>query len=334
MVCNVSFDQYLESDAKWLAFTRAVNEAKKAGLALWLYDERGYPSGNAGGITLRDHPEWEARGLLIADTESQGGPVTLELPPGKLVLAGAFAVRDGNIDMASKVDLAAEVRDGKLVWQAPAGRWRVMAITENRLYEGTHAEGNLHAKIPYINLLMPEPTARFIEVTHGGYVKHLGDDLGKYFMATFTDEPSLMSLFLRPMPYRPLPWAPNLPTEFQKRRGYALDTALLPALVAEAGPAGAKIRYDFWQTVGELVSENYFGQIQTYCRQHGVSSGGHLLAEEGIAGHVPLYGDFFRCIRRLDAPSIDCLTSVPAEVPWFIARLLSSAAELEDRPWS
>ncbi len=56
-VCNVSFDQYLESDAKWLAFVRAVNEAKKAGLALWLYDEKGYPSGNAGGIVLRDHPE-------------------------------------------------------------------------------------------------------------------------------------------------------------------------------------------------------------------------------------------------------------------------------------
>jgi len=332
VVCNVSFDQYLESDAKWRAFTRAVNEAKKAGLAMWLYDERGYPSGNAGGITLRDHPEWEARGLLIADTETQGGPVTLALPPGKLILAGAFPVRDGNIDMVQKVDLAAQVRDGKLNWQAPAGRWRVMAITEDRLYEGTHAEGNLHAKMPYVNLLMPEPTARFVDVTYDGYAKHLGDDLGRYFMSTFTDEPSLMSLFLRPMPYRPLPWASNLPVEFQKRRGYVLNPAILPALVADAGSAGEKIRFDFWLTVGELVSENYFGQIQTRCRQYHVPSGGHLLAEEGIVGHVPLYGDFFRCIRRLDAPSIDCLTSVPAEVPWFIARLLSSAAELEGRP--
>ena len=207
-----------------------------------------------------------------------------------------------------------------------------MVITESRLYEGTHAEGNLHAKIPYINLLMPEPTARFVDVTYGGYAKHLGDDLGKYFMATFTDEPSLMSLFLRPMPYRPLPWAPNLPTEFRKRRGYDLDATILPALVVDAGSAGEKIRYDFWQMVGELVSENYFGQIQTYCRQHDIPSGGHLLAEEGIVGHVPLYGDFFQCIRRLDAPSIDCLTSVPPEVPWFVARLLSSAAELEGWP--
>ena len=332
VVCNVSFDQYLESDAKWAAFTRAVNEAKKAGFAMWLYDEKGYPSGNAGGITLRDHPEWEAYGLLIADTETQGGAVALEFPPGKLFLAAAFPVRDGNIDLAKKVEFSDAVREGKLNWQAPAGRWRVMAVTENRLFEGTHADGNLHAMIPYINMLMPEPTARFVDVTYGGYAKHLGNDLSKYFMATFTDEPSLMSLFLKPMPYRPLPWAPNLPVEFKKRRGYALDAAIVPALIADAGSAGEKIRYDFWLTVGELVSENFFGQIQTCCRQLKVPSGGHLLAEEGLVGHTPLYGDFFRCIRRLDAPSIDCLTSLPPEVPWYIARLLASAAELEGRP--
>lgn len=331
VVCNVSFDQYLESEPKWQAFTRAVNEANQAGLAMWLYDERGYPSGNAGGLTLRDRPEWEARGLLVADAETAGGAVSLELPPGKLVLAQAFPVREGILDLANHVDLAGQVLGAKLDWQSPAGRWHVMAITESRLFEGTHADGNLHAKIPYVNLLQPEPTARFVEVTYGGYAKHLGSDLSKYFKATFTDEPSLMSLFLKPMPYRPLPWASNLPVEFKRRRGYELDAALLPMLVADAGPATSKTRHDYWLTVGELVAENFFGQIQTRCRQLGVPSGGHLLAEEGIAGHVPLYGDFFRCIRRLDAPSIDCLTSLPPEVPWFIARLLSSAAELEDR---
>ncbi len=331
VVCNVSFDQYLESDAKWSAFSRAVNAAKEAGIAMWLYDERGYPSGNAGGLTMRDHPEWESRGLLVSTRECHAGPVALDLPPGELVLAAAFPLYDNRIELSNKVNLEARVHDGKLNWEAPAGRWRVMAVTEDRLFEGTHAAGNLHAKIPYINLLMPEPTARFADLTYGGYSKHLGNDLGKYFMATFTDEPSLMSLFLQPMPYSPLPWSANLPVEFKKRRGYALDRALLPALVADAGSSGAHIRYDFWLTVGELVSENFFGQLQTRCRQLGVPSGGHLLAEEGIVGHVPLYGDFFRCIRRLDAPSIDCLTSLPPEVPWYIARLLGSAADLEDR---
>lgn len=332
VVCNVSSDHYLESEAKWGAFSRAVSEAKKAGMALWLYDERGYPSGNAGGLVLQAHPEWEARGLLIANQEYQAGPVELAVPPGRPFLTAAFPTHNGQLDLSGKIDLSAQIAEGKLKWHAPAGRWHVMAITEDVLYAGTHAEGNYAQKMPYINLLQPEPTARFLEVTHQRYTDTLGPDLGKYFDATFTDEPSLMSCFLRPMPYRPLPWAPNLPVEFKRRRGYALDTTVVPSLIADTGPGCARHRYDFWLTVGELVSENYFGQIQTWCRQHNVPSGGHLLMEEGLVTHVPFYGDFFRCARRLDAPSIDCLTSLPPEVPWYIARLLASAAELERRP--
>lgn len=331
VVCNVSSDRYLRSDEKWTAFVRAVRQAKAAGMALWLYDERGYPSGNAGGLVLQDHPDWEARGLLVADRVCEAGPLELEVPPGRLVLAAGCPIREGRIDLAAATDLKPRVRDGRLRWNAPEGRWHVMVFTESRLYEGTHADGNLHEKMPYINLLMPEPTRRFIEVTHQAYAERLGKDLGSLFVSTFTDEPSLMSCFLRPMPWRPLPWAPNLPVEFQKRRGYALENAALPALIGDAGAPGARLRYDFWLTVGELVSENFFGQIQERCAEWRIPSGGHLLAEEGLVGHVPFYGDFFRCIRRLDTPSIDCLTSVPPEVPWFIARMLASAAELDGR---
>ncbi|MBI5685872.1 MAG: hypothetical protein HZC54_12435 [Verrucomicrobia bacterium] len=329
-VSNVSFRNYLENEENWRAFVRGVTEAKRAGMSLWLYDERGYPSGLAGGITMRGHPEYEARGLLIADATSESGPVALDMPPGKRVLTAAFPVRGGVISLDKAVDLSAQVKDGRLQWQAPAGRWRVMAITESTLYEGTHAALSLCDKLPYINLLMPEPTARFLEVTHDRYAARFGNDLGRWFVSTFTDEPSLMSLFLRPMPYRVLPWSPNLPGEFRKRSGYALEP-VLPALVADAGGKGRRARYDFWNTVGDLVAENYFGQIQRWCHRHNIPSGGHLLAEESIASHVPFYGDFFRCARRLDAPSIDCLTSLPSQVPWYIARLISSVAELEGR---
>lgn len=345
VVSNVSFDDYMVSATKWAAFLRGIAEAKKCGMALWLYDERAYPSGTAGGLTLegkntppwRDpkalppppalHPEWEARGLLVADAETKGGAVSLDLPPGTLVSVAAYPVRDGSLDRAQTLDLAARVKDGKLTWDAPAGDWHVLAITEGRLYEGTHAQLSLHEKIPYINLLVPEVTARYLQVNHDQYVQRLGSDLGQTFISTFTDEPSLMSAFLRKMPYRPLPWSPGLAAEFQKRRGYALEP-FLPALVAETDAAGRRARYDYWQTVGELVAEGFFGQIQEWCHRHGLLSGGHLLAEELIAAHPALYGDFFRCIRRLDAPSLDCLTSLPPQVPWTAARLLASAGEL------
>jgi hypothetical protein len=343
VVCNFASNDYLESEAKWQAFTRAVKAAKADGMALWLYDERGYPSGNAGGLVLRDHPEWEAEGLLIADQECGPGPVTLELPPGKLLFAAAFADNPQSQPETARpakrapqappdrIELPTPV-DGKINWTAPAGRWQAVAVTRSRLYEGTHADGNLWQKMPYVNLLQAAPTRRFLEVTHGRYAAHLGPDLGRWFAATFTDEPSLMSLFFSRMPYRPLPWSAELPAEFRQRRGYALEPVLPDLILEPGGAAAAKHRYDYWRTIGELVSENYFGQIEDFCRPLNVPSGGHLLAEENIVNHVPLYGDFFRCLRRMGSPGIDCLTSAPGEVPWYIARLVASAAELEGRP--
>jgi hypothetical protein len=167
-------------------------------------------------------------------------------------------------------------------------------------------------------------------LTHDRYAQHLGPDLGKYFKATFTDEPSLMSLFMKRQAYVPLPWSPNLPVEFRQRRGYDLEP-LLPALVADLGGAEKRVRYDFWQTVGELVADSFFGQIEQRCRKYNLPSGGHPLMEESFTDGVPLYGDFFRCLRQLGAPSMDCLTSLPAEVPWYVARIMGNAADLEGR---
>ena len=327
---NVAFNGYVDDEARWPAFLRGVRMAKAAGMSLWLYDECGYPSGSARDLTLRGHPEWAARGLLVAETNTFGGAVSLALPPGKLVLAAALPRRDGAGVLEEARDLSSSVVVGQLTWQAPVGEWYVVAMTDDLIYEGTHAAVSLAFKKPYINLLMKEPTARFLEVTHDRYAEKLGQDLGQYFTATFTDEPSLMSLWMRPMPYRVLPWSETLAAEFRKRSGNDL-LPLLPALVSEAGPRGAKARYDFWNTVADLVSENFFGQIQAWCHKHKLASGGHLLMEESLVSQVPLYGDFFRCARRLDAPSIDCLTSLPPQVSWSIARLLSSIADLEGR---
>jgi hypothetical protein len=332
IVCNVSFDGYLTDESKWSSFINGVKTAREMGFSMWLYDERGYPSGNAGGLVLKGHPEWEARGLLVMTTNVTGGKtVKLNIPMGKLFYAKAFQQNSsGEIDQKKSFELNKNINDKELEWNVPPGEYRVFVVVESNLYEGTHAELNLWQKIPYINLLQKEPTERFLKLTHKQYAQRLGENLGQYFEATFTDEPSLMSLYLRQMPWSVLPWSDNLPTEFKRRRGYDIMKTI-PYLFSELDENYEKHRYDFWLTIGELVSENFFGQIREWCRKHNIESGGHLLAEENIVHHVPLYGDFFKCIQTLDAPGIDCLTSIPAEVPWYIAKLAQSAAQLQGR---
>jgi len=74
----------------WFAFIRrTARKCADAGLAVWLYDEDPYPSGNAGGRIILDHPEYEA--LRIEQFDAPPGLKPGELfcfPTGRLLWAG------------------------------------------------------------------------------------------------------------------------------------------------------------------------------------------------------------------------------------------------------
>lgn len=259
----------------------------------------------------------------------QGESFSLAVPPGKLLFARAFHLnKDGGIELPDAIDLPAPV-GGTITWTAPVGRWQLLAVSEDRLFDGSQVDfSGVPKHSPYVSLLDPDAISAFIQITHERYAEELGNDLGKTFVSTFTDEPSLIAdYYAQAMPWSPIAWHPILATEFAKRTGRQLS-AELPWLFLD-GPGAARTRYDFWQTVAEQLRENYFLRIRTWCRAHHIPSGGHLLLEEQINHHVPLYGDFFACQREMDVQGIDELSLNPAQAPWHIARMASSAGELE-----
>ena len=89
-VMTMPWIDYLRKESDWTVFRKSVLRAHELGMRLWLYDERGFPSGTAGGETLKGHPEWAARGLHAAVTNVVGGSaVELSLPTGTVVSAAA-----------------------------------------------------------------------------------------------------------------------------------------------------------------------------------------------------------------------------------------------------
>ncbi len=327
---NVSFDQYMQSAEHWDSLRHMVKLLHGQAMALWLYDEQGYPSAAAGGQVLQRDPSLQARGLLQDDVPaSPDHSVDLQLPPGNLVLARAYPETSGRLSTQGSLDLSARCADGRLKWTPDSGTWRVVVITDAPLHEGTHASIALHdTSRRYVDLLNPRTTELFLETTHRRYARELGEPLGQWFTSTFIDEPSLMSLWLNNrQPWRVVPWTPDLAEAFQAARGYDLRPELA-ALFLDTGERTGQIRYDFWRTIGDLLAQRFFRPIRLWCETQGMSSGGHLLIEESLIDQVPLYGDFFACLRELSAPSIDCLTSIPEDVPIGIGRLAASAAAL------
>ena len=285
-VGNVNMSSnYLHDAESWQTFRDIVEKAHEMGMVLWLYDEKGYPSGPGGGLTLAGHPELQARAFLVSVTNEPGG-----------------------------------VR-------------RVTGVRDAYIYEGTHIAicKSKFRYDAYPNLLLSEATDRFIGATHEAYRCALGPALG-YIDSTFTDEPSLMTLWKQPMPELCLPVSDELLAAYEAKFGHPLQDDV-PALVT-GEPIGktAEIRHRYWTMVAERVAKNYTGRLTEWASANGILSGGHLLAEESLVAHVPLYGDFFRVLRGLSAPGCDMLTSIPETVNPIAPILAGSAGELNGAP--
>ena len=104
-----------------------------------------------------------------------------------------------------------------------------------------------HGGGPYVDLLLPGVTQKFIEVTLEAYKREVGSEFGKRIPGSFTDEPQIQ-------PAGGLPWTEDLAEQFQKRWGYSLIDnlpALRQAMAAErtvSAPTAAQRRRRTWSS--------------------------------------------------------------------------------------
>jgi alpha-L-rhamnosidase len=62
-------------------------------------------------------------------------------------------------------------------------------------------------------------------------------------------------------------WTPNLPAEFQKRRGYDLIPHL-PELLAGGTPEAEAVRHDWGLTLSDLIRDNYLAPLTQFAEDH------------------------------------------------------------------
>ena len=311
IVSNVHSPNYLCDEDQWKQFVDSIQAVRTAGLRVWIYDEDGYPSLGAGGVVLDGHRELESF-ALVYDKDA----------------AEPFSIR-------------------------PA-------------YEYTHASNNYAAARRYPNPLDAAATKRFLAVTHDQYRTRLGKELFEQVEAFFTDEPSMMGVNIGQIPeesriqvriddpldpnVKLLPmvsWVDDLPDRYRDKYGEDLLPQRKSLFVGNT-PEDKRIRRQFWSLLGDLNSERFYGQIQDWCRNAGMSlptpqnphvplrlaSSGHTLHEENVLCHVPLDGNKLQVLARMDLPGLDMLNSdpmVPFYGGWKTAGFPCSAAMLTGR---
>lgn len=348
---NVPFHRYLESGEGWRWFVAMVEEAVARGLRLWLYDEKGYPSGGAGGITLRDHPAFEARGAaMLFEAAGPGQTVCLRVPRGHDGAVAAFACPGTSPeDMdTERAEAVPPDEDGAYRYLCGGGSRVVMLFAHKRSYEGTHAHHNVCARRRYINVSQKAAVDAFAANTYRPYFDRVGQYCGREIEAVFTDEPSYMSVYLNAglepsdtddpvdggIPLLPaVPWGEDVVRAFQERNGYDL-VPRLPCLFGGGSAAARRVRVDYYRTLSALYEEAYFRNLADLCAGRGLAFSGHVLLEDRLYWHVLFEGDMMRLLRHMHIPGIDLITARP-ENAWADActpKLASSVARFHNRP--
>lgn len=332
IVTNVGFEDYLESPLQWEILRQGLKIAQSLGLRVWLYDEKGYPSGTAAGKITRANPSFAALGLTCYRMQVDG-PTRLHfpLPISCRSAAGAFATQEPESVTAEEgLDLSDAIDPWDVLhWDVPEGVWTVFYFAERVMYEGTHAQGNVSEFKQYVNLLDPAVTQAFLRVTHEAYYREIPAEQWCSVEAIFTDEPSFMCYYVPPLPERfhgkvpvgdvprftdrpmAVPWMDGLDDLFTREKGYSLKPYLY-ALFTSQSEEACFVRQHYYEVITQRYTNAFYGQIQAWCQAHGIASSGHLLLEENILDHVIFHGSLFEPVRAMDVPGLDMLNSDPA----------------------
>ena len=371
IVSNVCTRHYTLDPEEWDVFSFVADECERLGLRLWIYDEDGYPSGAAGGLTIAEDPDFEATAVVMVKIPlGSGEETTIPLPRGHMhfLYAAVYACgEDGTLipdgtgayTPVAAADCRYSTEPVNLVnpIDAPAV---ALAFVRKRLYEGTHSVHNVFQCRRYIDVTNRDAVAAFLRNTYEQYAKHVpahhhagaGRVIPKIgqIEAVFTDEPSLMGCYINQglyprtvkdpyddeMPLYPvLTYGRDMENAYASRYGRDLLPELAAIFLGESDRAKS-IRYDYHTLLSDLYEESFFAQISDFCARHEISFSGHLLLEDDIRYHTVFEGNFFSLLRHMHFPGIDMLQSIPSMLCHgdyaFTPKLVSSVARAYNRP--
>ncbi len=149
------------------------------------------------------------------------------------------------------------------------------------------------------NLLLPEATQRFLEVTHDRYAAAIGDHFGSCVRAIFTDEPSLAAQHR----------GRGKATSWQLTWSGAMDIALggdfrerLAEIEDLTNWSGWR---DYWAAYTKVWHDSWVAPIAQWCQAHQIAMTGHLLGEGSLGTQVAYNGSLHRQLSTFGIPGID-----------------------------
>ncbi|NQT27742.1 hypothetical protein HQ585_20465 [candidate division KSB1 bacterium] len=292
------------------AIAHAIRKAEKYGIELGLTISSSW---NAGGSWVE--PEHGVMGLFRSEMVVKGPqqfdseiafPEIPETPWGerravllhkgpdglpshwKPVAVLAYPQTDDSTiaDPSQIIDLSGKVKNnGTLSWQVPEGHWRIVR------YICTGTGQPLAVPSPNsMGMMIDHFSAEAMEMHLHVFLDKLQAELGDL------SQTALKYLYTDSYEVNSAVWTPELTTEFQKRRGYAMAPWLpvLDGFTVKNPELSERFIFDYKMTLSDLIIDNHYSLGKKICNEYGL--GFH--AEAGGPG-PPVHNCPFEALKSL-----------------------------------
>jgi len=301
------------SDAYFDFYSHILQQAKTLGMHVIWYDDLDFPSGSAGGRMKKLYPG-DTRKVLSKKDSVVTGPLSVSMlvPEGALMAAVAM-----NIQTKERIDIVKSVNAGQLIWNAPAGEWKIMLFTSDVLKSNA-------ANDIAVDYLDPEAIDKYIELNNEQFAKRYKNYFGTTIKQIFFDD---VGFFTGPK-HGERTWTNKFNEKFKAI--YGKDPALYyPALWEDIGPETEAARVALFNTRAELMAEGFPKKVADWCNKYGLKSSGHPPGNYEIQP-VDMNGDILKYYRYEQIPLMDFIFYYGHGREGY--KLISSAGNMYDKP--
>ena len=289
---------------------------------MWIFDEKWWPSQGVGG---KVPPRYAAKRLAATAVEVEG-PKAFEAEgyagPRYIAAVAGRVAADGKIDGESLVDLAPHVRGGKLSWEAPAGKWRIMKF------------GHVQASASSQNGQLSTDGASkdcvdwFVHTVYQPHYDHFAADFGKTIRGFFYDEPETRGN-----------WGTELNAVLAERK-VDWKKAYVAHEFELTGAEQAAAKYQYLDAFAEAWGRTMYGGITRWCHEHNVKSMGHFMEHSGLYHNLDYCGGNMMSLQGYsDMGAIDAVFDqfvmgkrVARDATWQTPKLASSISHVFGKP--
>ncbi|RAJ77327.1 alpha-L-rhamnosidase-like protein [Chitinophaga dinghuensis] len=232
-------------------FEYAVQQGKKLGLNIWIYDENSYPTGFAGGLVADQMPAAYNQGQMLYMEDTTRLPA--DLTPYFLLLKEV----DGSYTDVSPNIAAETLKIG-----------HYLLFKKVNYQRGNRGSVAGPIGVSYVDLMAKGVTEKFMDVAYKSYEKVIGQEFGKTIKGVFSDEPTIIN-----EGRNSVRWTPDLFDRFYQEWHYDLRLHL-PSLFKEVGD-WKRVRHNYYKVLLELFIDRWSKPVAAYMKGRKLTWTGH-----------------------------------------------------------